>query len=149
MSKPIEHPVRLTNKQRESLRALVHRGKESTRKITRARILLKADQETSRSEIARALEVDPSTVWRICRLFHEEGLESALAHKKPKTKKPRRLDGRAEAKLIQLACSAPPEGKSRWTLQLLGEQLVQLQVVPHIVPETVRKALKKMNLSLT
>lgn len=149
MSKPIEHIVQLTNQQRTSLRAIVQRGKESARKITRARILLKADRQLPHLDIASVLEVAPSTVWRICKLFHEHGLDAALAHKKPKAKKPTRLDGRAEAKLLQLACSTPPEGKSRWTLKLLGERLIQLELVPHVVPETIRKVLKKTNLNLT
>lgn len=149
MSKPIEHIVQLTDQQRTTLRALVRRGKESARKITRARLLLKADQQLPHIDIAASLEVAPSTVWRLCKLFHQHGLDAALAHKKPKAKKPTRLDGRAEAKLLQLACSTPPEGTSRWTLKLLAERLVQLQLVPHVAPETIRKTLKKTNLNLT
>jgi transposase len=85
-----------------------------------------------------------ATVERVRQRFVEEGLEAALGHKKPdRPSRPRKLDGRAEARLIALACSAPPEGRTEWTMQLLADQLVQLEVVDSVSDETVRRVLKK------
>ncbi len=89
------------------------------------------------------------TAWRIRRRFLAEGLDSALAHKHPVQLKPPRLDGRAEAHRITLACSTPPDGHARWSLRLLADALVEADVVPSISPETVRKTLKKPSLPRT
>jgi transposase len=145
MSRPIAYPVTLTDEQRERLRQLVRRGSSAARTITRGRILLLMDQGVAPAQIGSMLDIGGSTIWRVCKRFSEEGLEIALAHKPPRVKKPRRLDGRAEARLIQLACSPPPDGRDRWTLQLLADRLIELKVVPHVVPETIRKTLKKTN----
>lgn len=91
----------------------------------------------------RALEVSVATIWRVRHRFCTEGFESALAHKHPRQLNPPRLDGRGQAQLFALACSEPPQGRARWTLQLLADQLVELEIVPHICQETVRKTLKK------
>jgi hypothetical protein len=116
--------------------------------LTRARILLKADQGEggaawSDAAIAGALEVHPTTVARIRRGFVEDGLEAALARKRPDRVYARVLDGAAEAHLIAVACSAPPAGRERWTLRLLADELVRLDVVETISYETVRRTLEQ------
>ena len=88
------------------------------------------------------------TVTRVCQRYVKDGLDAGLHHAKAIRNKPRKLDGRGEAKLIALACSEPPEGRARWTLSLLADKLIELKVVEAIVPETVRQTLKKMNYPL-
>ncbi len=138
-----EYPTTLTDDQRAELRRLIGGGTAPARKLMHARVLLKAEQGLSDAAIAEALEVHPTAVWRGRRRFAEEGFASALEHRHPARLKPPRLDGRAEANLIALACSAPPAGRARWTLRLLADKLVELELVPGVSPETVRRALKK------
>jgi transposase len=146
--------VRLTETERSELDALVRKGKTSALTITRARILLKADQgkegeAQTDAEIAEALSVAAKTVFNIRRRWVEEGLESALRRKKQDCPSRRRkLDGRAEAKLVVTCCGPAPQGRARWTLRLLADKLVELEAVDSISPETVRGTLKKMRLSL-
>jgi transposase len=143
------YKVTLTDEERQQLRALIAAGKAAARKLTHARILLKADASLggpawTDQRIVEALEVGVATVERVRQRFVEEGLEAALGHKKPdRPSRQRKLDGRAEARLIALACSAPPEGRTEWTMQLLADQLVQLKVVDAVSDETVRRVLKK------
>jgi hypothetical protein len=116
--------------------------------LTRARILLKADHGEggpgwSDAAIAGALDVDPSTVLRVRRQCVTEGLDAALERKRPDRVYERTLDGVGEARLIALACSVPPEGHAQWSLRLLADQLVRLEVVETISYETVRQTLKK------
>jgi hypothetical protein len=138
-----KHPVTLTDDERDELRRLISSGHAPARKLTHARVLLKADQGLGDAAIAAALEIHPTTAWRVRRRFAEEGFASALEHKHPARLKPPRLDGRAEAHLIALACSEPPAGRARWTLRLLADALVELELVAHVAPETIRRALKK------
>lgn len=146
--------VRLTEAERSELDALVRKGKASALAIARARILLKADQAQdgeaqTDAEIAKALGVAAKTVFNIRRRWVEEGLEAALHRKKQDCPSRRRkLDGRAEAKLVATCCGPAPQGRARWTLRLLADKLVELQAVDSISPETVRGTLKKMRLSL-
>ena len=141
--------VTLTDDERQSLSALVSSGKAAAKRITHARILLKADAADGGpawrdADIALALDVNVSTVERVRERFVERGLEAALA-RKPQAR-PSRLpvfDGDAEARLIVLACSRPPEGRARWTLRLLADRLVELEVVESVSHETVRQTLKK------
>jgi transposase len=140
-----KNPISLPDDQRTTLQRLIRSGTAPARKLTHARILLKADQGLGDGAIAEALDISLVTAWRVRRRFREEGFDSALDHKHPTQLKPPRLDGRAEARLITLACSTPPEGRARWSLRLLAEALVESELVPHIAPETVRKALKKTN----
>jgi transposase len=143
------YKVTLTEEERQQLLALVASGKAAARKVTHARILLKADASPggpawADPRIVEALDVGLATVERIRRRFVEEGLEAALV-RKPQLR-PRRqpkLDGRAEARLIALACSAPPEGRREWTMRLLADRLVELEIVDTISDETVRRVLKK------
>ncbi len=145
--------VTLTAAERRMLQEMLSRGKAAARKLTHARILLKADASPGGpgwddDTIAQGLEVGRATVERVRRAFVEEGLQAALEPRKARRHYPRKLDGDGEARLIALACSQAPEGRSRWTLRLLADRLVQLEVVDGISHETVRDVLKKTNLSL-
>ena len=141
--------VRLTEAERSELDALVRKGKASALSIARARILLKADQgkdgeATTDAEIAEALSVAAKTVFNVRRRWVEQGLEAALHRKKQDgPSRPRKLDGRAEAKLVATCCGPAPQGRARWTLRMLAGKLVELEVVDSISPETVRSTLKK------
>jgi hypothetical protein len=140
--------VRLTDAERAELPGLVSSGIAPARMLTRARILLKADHGEggpgwSDAAIAGALEVNPSTVLRVRRQFVRDGLSATLSRKRPDRVYPHRLDGRQEAHLIALTCSAPPDGHARWSLRLLADELVRLEVVETIAHETVRQTLKK------
>jgi transposase len=142
--------VRLTEEERSELEALVGKGKASALTITRARILLKADQGGrgegwTDAQVAEALDVAPKTVFNVRRRWVEEGLEAAL-RRKPQAgpSRARKLDGDAEAKLVATCCGPAPPGRARWTLRLLSDKLVELEAVDSISPETVRVTLKKM-----
>jgi len=147
-----KHEVRLTEVEREALRKVVSSGCAPARKITRARILLKADaggEAYKDGEIVQALKVGPRTVERVRKAFCRGGLAEALERRaQPPRPEKRRLDGAAEAHLIALACSSAPEGHERWTLDLLAERMVKLNFVPQVSRDTVRRVLKKTNSSL-
>ncbi len=141
--------VTLTAEERQCLHALTSAGTASARKLAHARILLKADQAEggpawTDERIAEALEVGLSTIARVRQRFVEAGREAALTRKpQDRPSRPRTLDGRAEARLIALACSAPPNGRREWTMTLLAGKLVELAVVDAVSDETVRRCLKK------
>ncbi len=140
--------VMLTEAQRAELRGLVGSGVAPTRMLTRARILLKANHGEggpgwSDTAIAGALDINPSTVLRVRQQFVREGLSATLERKRPDRVYERTLDGAQEAHLIALACSATPEGADHWSLRLLADELVRLEVVATISHETVRQTLKK------
>lgn len=146
--------VHLTDEQRAELRGLVGSGVAPARTITRARILLKADHGEggpgwADAAIAGALDVDPSTVQRVRRQFVTDGLAATLERKRPDRVYERRLDGAQEAKLIALACSDTPDGADHWSLRLLADELVRLEVVAAVSHETVRQILKKTSSSRT
>jgi hypothetical protein len=141
--------VTLTAGEREQLEILIRSGRRSARGITRARILLLTDQGDvgpgwEDRRVAEALGCGHRTVERIRERFVAEGLDAALTHNKP-ANPPRQpvLDGAAEAKLIALACSATPDGRKAWTLRMLADKLVELEVVDAVSYETVRRTLKK------
>ena len=141
--------IRLTDDQHQALHRYSHAGTHPSRLLVRARILLKADAADGGPawpdwRIADALEVSTDTVERVRQRFVEQGLDAAL-DRKQRERPPRevKLDGRAEARLIALACSTPPDGRAVWTMQLLADKLVELEVVDSISDETVRLALKK------
>jgi len=141
--------VRLTVEERTELEELIHTGKRAASVILHARILLKADAGANGpgwddGRIAEAVECGASTVYRVRQAWVEEGLAATLFRKKPTGRPYRKLDGAQEARLIALACAAPPEGRSRWTMRLLADRLVELEVVDTIGPECVRMTLKKM-----
>src|SRR6266498_1056695 len=132
------HTVRLSEEERARLHTLIGQGVAPARALTHARILLKANQGEAGpgwtdAAIGAALEVNPATVARVRMRYVAEGLEAAVWRKAPEREYPRRLDGEQEAYLAALACSAPPEGRKRWTLQL----------VESVSYETVRQALKQ------
>lgn len=145
--------VTLTQEERQMLQAMLSKGKAAARKLMHARVLLKADVSAGRpalsdDEIAQDVEAGRATVERVRKQFVEEGLEAALERRKPRREYQRRLDGDGEAHLIALACSKAPEGRSRWTLKLLADRMVQLEYVDQLSDQTVRRTLKKTNLSL-
>lgn len=139
--------VRLTPIEREELQAIVSKGKASARKIAHAQILLKVDADGPRwtdEQAAEAFGVHTSSVRFVRERFVMEGLLSAIERKKQvRPSRERKLDGAAEAKLLAVACSQPPEGRVRWTLRLLAGRMVELQVVDTLSYETVRQTLKK------
>ena len=141
--------VTLTLEERDRLSRLTGAGKASARTLTRARILLKADQADGGpawldADIAEALDCGLRTVERVRQRFVERGLEQALGRKpQDRPSRERKFDGAAEARLIALACSQPPDGRAGWTLRLLADRLVELEVVESVSREAVRRALKK------
>jgi transposase len=147
--------VTLTADERQWLTGLVSAGKRSALTITRARILLKADQADGGpawedADIAQALDCSVRTAERVRQRFVERGLEPALGRKpQDRPSRERKFDGAAEARLIALACSQPPEGRARWTLKLLADKLVELEVFESVSDEAVRRVLKKTSLSRT
>ena len=144
--------VTLTKEERKELTALVNKGREQARRTRRARILLMADEEQEGggwkdADIAKALKASVRTVERTRQKCVEVGIETALNHTRPKKTRGKVLDGEAEARLVQLACSQAPDGREEWSMQLLADKLVELEVVETVSRETVRTTLKKMNLS--
>jgi transposase len=134
--------VTLTETEREALLALTKKGSLSARKLNRSHILLQADAGATDAAIAQALHIGTATVERTRKRFVEGGVEVALTeHPRPGGKP--KLDGKAEATLVAWTCSTPPDDRSRWTMQLLADKLVELKVVNSISDETVRRILKK------
>jgi transposase len=144
-----KYKVTLTVEERQHLSVLIATGRAAARKLAHARVLLHADAAPggpawTDERIAEAVAVGRATVARVRQRFVEHGLEAALGRKpQDRPSRPRKLDGRAEARLIALACSAPPPGRKEWTMQLLADKLVELEVVDRVCDETVRQALKK------
>lgn len=141
------YKVRLTQAERVELQKLISAGVAPARKLARARILLKAEEGFRKAEISRALDVTSNTVTNVCRAFQAQRLE-AIERKKPEREYKHSLDGEAEAHLIAMACSAPPEGRERWTLRLLASNMVKRNYVDEVSHETIRTALKKTSSSL-
>jgi transposase len=140
------YKVQLSREERTGLQKLISAGVAPARKLTRARILLKVDEGLTKTEVSQALDVSINTVTNVCRSFQEQRLE-AIERKKPAREYEHSLDGEAEAHLIAIACSAPPEGRERWTLRLLQREMVKRKYVINVSHETVRTALKKTNSS--
>lgn len=148
MEGTIKFIVRLTAAERAKVEGLVNRGKVGAEKRKRANILLKADASPEGpawcdSQVAAATGVSLTTVHRTRQAYVEEGLEEALERKRPTGRQYRKLDGAQEAKLVTIACSPAPQGQARWTIKLLADKLVELQIVDSIGVETVRQTLKK------
>ena len=147
--------VRLTAEERDRLGAMIGAGKHPARMLTKARILLKADvseagEGWSDSAIASALDASVNTVARTRQRLVEEGLDGALNRKHtPHSARPRIFDGAAEAKLIALTCSPAPEGFARWSLRLLEEKVVELNIVEAASDNTIGRVLKKTSSSPT
>ena len=147
------YKVTLTNEERTELTALVSRGKGNVRRLRRAQMLLLADENQpggawKDATIAKALSAHARTVERTRQKCVQAGVEAALNHTRPQKRRAKVLDGEAEARLIQLACTEAPDGRERWSLQLLADKLIEMEVVETVSRETVRTTLKKMNLSL-
>lgn len=143
-----KYPVILSDTEREELKRLIAAGTSPARKLAHARILLKADEGPegdgwADEKVADAVESSQPTVARIRRQCFEEGLDAALNRRPPTRECRRKLDGGKEARLVALACSQPPEGVARWSLRLLADKLVELEVVEDISHQTVRRTLKK------
>ena len=146
------YKVTLTNEERTQLTALVSKGKGNARRLRRAQMLLLADENRPEgawkdADIAKALSAHARTVERTREKCVQEGVEAALNHTRPQKKRPKVLDGAAEARLVQLACTEAPDGHERWRLQMLADKLIELEVVETVSRETVRTTLKKMNSS--
>jgi transposase len=145
----VKYVVRLHPEEREQLLALVNTGRAAAVKLLHARIVLKANvgvdsRPWTDAEIADALDTSASTVHRVRQAFVEQGVEAALSRKRPTGRPYRKRDGAQEAQLLAVACSTPPEGSVRWTLKLLADKLVALDIVDTISTECVRTTLKKM-----
>lgn len=148
-----KHIVKLTREERVQLKELINKGKCSARKITHARVLLKADEGKcgecwKDADISKSLDLGLRTVERIRERLVLEGMESALNRRLPRKTKEKKIDGDVEAHLIALACGKPPKGQVRWTLRLLADRMVVLDYIDSISHEGVRKTLKKTKLSL-
>jgi len=144
-----KYVVRLSEEERERLNTAIQTGRGQARKLLKARVLLKADESDAGSgwsdnQIAIALETSVDTVGRTRRTLVEEGLDAALKRRhSPNSARRRVFDGAGEAKLIALACSKPPPGRSRWTLRLLEEKVVELNIVDRVSDNTIGRMLKK------
>lgn len=143
-----KYVIDLTSEEKELLHAVVKKGRESSHRIKHAYILLNSDHNgpnMTDQEIAKLLHCHVQTVFNVRKRFVEIGLDSALDRKKRDTPPiPRIIDGEKEARLFAIACSTPPEGRKRWTLQLLADELVTLDIVDQISGKTVGRTLKKM-----
>lgn len=143
-----KYTFELTEQERGELLNLIHKGKAAARKRLHAQILLLADQGAEQirrtdEQIAEVAHVSRATVARVRQQMVEEGMEAALNRRRQARWKAPKLDGKGEAELVRLACSAPPEGRQRWTLELLGDHLVRLKIVDSISSETVRRTMEK------
>jgi hypothetical protein len=151
-----KYRVTLDAEEREQLRQLLSKGKADVRRLKHAQVLLAADESEggpaqTDEQIARSsLDAGTATVERVRRRFVEEGLERSLSpYRTSKRVYKAKLDGALDAHLIAIACSSPPQGRSRWTLSLLADRMVELKHVDSLSHETVRQTLKKMSLSRT
>jgi Homeodomain-like domain len=150
-----KYVVRLSAEERAELEALIAKGKSPAQRLTKARILLKADQSEdgegwSDSQIVEALDTSPAMIYRVRKQLVEEGLAAVLSRKKREAPPVAQIfDGEAEAKLIALACSEPPAGFARWSLRLLEEKVVELNIVERASDSTIGRVLKKTSSSRT
>ena len=142
MSKRTIFIINLTKEDREYLNRFISRGNASARSLTRARILLMADEGYSNKDIAGILGTTIPRVYRTRKRYCQEGLDSAL-NEKPRSGAPPKIDGTIESQVTLLACSDPPEGRSTWTLQLLADRLVELKMIDSISSMSVHRILKK------
>jgi transposase len=151
---PNLYPVQLSHEQRQRMQQIASCGTAPARKVRHAQVLLASDHQRpggrlTRDQVAAALNMHVNTVDRIRKRFVLEGEAPALNRKlRPAPATPRKLDGQAEAHLVAICCSPAPQGRVRWTLQLLADELKKRRIVTHICAETVRQTLKKTNCSL-
>ena len=149
----IHYRVQLLQEEVAELSAIISKGSHSTRTLRNAYILLNCDEgrhasKVSDEQLARVLCVSERTIERVKKRFCEEGWEALLQRKPARRIYERKVDGEVEAHLVQLCCSEPPEGRTRWTLRLLADKMVELKYVRSLSHVTVREVLKKMSLSL-
>ena len=148
-----KYTVTLRAEEAEQLQALVAKGTHAAAKVVNALILLNCDESQARGrrrssqEIAEVLQVSPRKIDRLKRRFVEDGLEVALNGAPSQREYEHKIDGEVEAHLIALSCSVPPSGHARWSLRLLADRAVELELVETVSHETVRRALKKTNSS--
>jgi len=142
----IKYVIDLRDDERKQLIEITRRGSSPARKLKRAMILLRADEGFGDGEIARMVDVGIATVGRIRKRFVEAGLEMAL-RERPRCGRPVEIGGKQQAYIIALACSQPPEGHACWSMRLLAEKVVELEIVESISHEGVRKLLKKTSSS--
>ena len=139
-----KHEVHLKDEERRKLIGIVSKGRNKAVVIQRAHILLKVDEGKTDAEISQMLYVSEQTIRRMRQRFTQEGLQAALEDK-PHPATGSELDEKQEARIIALACSEPPAGQTRWTLELLTQEVLKDGIVTHLSPETVRLLLKKTN----
>jgi transposase len=154
MVKPKYHLVYLTDEDRKTLREVTGRGDYSNQMRTRAHILLALDESTGQvhdqTEIADVLKCSPSTISTVAKLYCDGGIDAVLTRKKRETPPvAAKVTGEVEARVIQMACSSPPEGYARWTLRLMEERIAKIDDIPDLSDNTIGRLLKKRNLSLT
>lgn len=150
---PKFHVVRFSEEERDALEGIVKQGRVAAQRRRHAAILLLVDEGKHGSamtdvEAAERMDCTTQTVAAVRKRCVEKGLEQALERARRSRERTRRLDGEAEAHLVTLACSEPPCGRARWTLRLLADKLVELELVPSVAPETVRQVLKKHHQTL-
>jgi transposase len=134
--------IKLKAKEIKILKSIISKGEEKARKITRCRILLLCNENKNKATIASMLSINPNTISNTCRRYIDEGLDSAI-NEKPRPGAPTLFDGKLRAKITALACSTPPEGYSKWSLRLLSDKAVELDLVDSISHTDVGRILKK------
>lgn len=144
----VKNQVKLKPKDQKKLKQLISKGSEKARKITRCRILLMAHDGKTDTYIMEALGVSRNTVRTVRSRYVQEGLQAAI-NEHPRPGAPKKFSGLQRAKITALACSKPPQGRSRWTLRLIADKVVELKMTDDISYQTVKRILKKTNLSLT
>ena len=144
----VKNQVKLKSKERELLKQLINKGTEKARKITRCRILLLANEGKTDTHTMEVLKVARNTIRTVRSRYVKEGLHAAI-NEQSRPGAPKKFTGRQKAKITAIACSKPPEGRSRWTLRLIADRIVELELVDNISHQTVKRILKKTSLSLT
>jgi transposase len=140
--------IKLHSKEVNALKSIISKGEEKARKITRCRILLLCHENKEKTMISSMLSINPNTISNTCRRYIEEGLESAI-NEKPRPGAPTLFNGKLKAKITALACSTPPEGRGQWSLRLLSDKAVELDLIESISHTDVRRILKKTKLNRT
>ena len=145
MARTSKYPVALTDEERQALEAFVSSGKKKAREITRARILLYADEGKRDQEILTLLGITRQTILTLRKKYTEEPYDHILdlLQDAPRSGRPIQIDGGVEAKISMIACSDPPEGSARWTLHMIADRVVEMDVIDSISHESVRSVLKK------
>lgn len=147
-----KYKVTLTQEEREELLSITRKGKHTSKKVIHALILLNCDEgefsdRVKNKDVAKVLKIGQRTIDRVKKKFVEEGYEAALTNRPTSRIYERKVDGDIEGHLVALSCSEPPEGFSRWSLRMLADKMVALDYTDEISHETVRRVLKKTNLS--